>query len=408
MIVFLLAFFAILSHASEINLLPKAYFDSVKGEMVYGKVIQIKDDKIIGITDPKNVKNIVAIKDTYFLPGLIDCHSHVLFTQKKGETEFETALFREANLGSKERIERGKDFLRDYLKGGFTTLCDLGNSGRFLDVQLRDQIKNNSRYPLLYVSGPGIATSKGQFPENANNEVVQREYTIVDKKSDPDKLLQSYLNQKVDILKIYMDNSPGIGGMDEDLLKEILKNPKIKNFKKVTFHASSKSSFEMAQRIGAINLEHANQMAIEMDKNSKIRYITPTDQDMETLKEFSYYRKPFYEYQSQRLKEIYKKNIKLVFGPDFYFHHLGAFNRASYVKRTLKTYVEAGIPNKDILRALTINPASSLHEEEKIGVVKVGAFANLVGFKRNPLEDVNVLLEDPMVINRGEWLRESN
>jgi imidazolonepropionase-like amidohydrolase len=274
-------------------------------------------------------------------------------------------------------------------------------------VQLRNQIKGDKRYPFFYVSGPGIATFKGQFPENANPEVVHKEYTIVDSKSDPDKLLQSYLNQKVDILKIYMDNSPGKGGMDEALLKKILTNPKIKKFKKVTFHASEIASFEMGQRLGVVNLEHANQIILEMDKNSKIHYITPTDQDVETLKEFSYYKKPFYELQSQRLKLLYKKNIKLVFGPDFYFHNASPFNRASYVKRTLKTYMEAEIPNKDILRALTINPASSLHEEGNIGVIKTGAWANLIGFKKNPLEDVGILLEEPVVMNRGQWLKKS-
>lgn len=391
------------SQASELNLFPKAYFDVEKGVMVYGKVIQVKGERITGILERSQVKEVTELKDIYLLPGFIDCHSHVLFTQLKGETEFEDALVREARLSPSTRIERAKGFLRDYLKAGFTSLCDLGNSGRFLDVQLKKQTENDKTYPHLYVSGPGIATNKGQFPASAKMGEVGNEYTIVNSKTDVDKLLQAYLNQKVDILKIYLDNTPGEGGMDEILLKKILTHSKINRFKKITYHASELKSFELVEKFPIQSLEHVNQIAL-ISKNS-LRYVTPTDQDMETLKEFSYYRQPFYLAQKQRLKELYQRKFNLVFGPDFYFHNPPVFNRADYVKRTLKTYVEAEIPRVDILRALTLNPARSLGEEKEIGVIKKGAYANLIGFKKNPLETFDVIFEGPVVINKGSLLK---
>ncbi len=404
MIVLLLSFFFSYSQASEVNLFPKAYFDSEKGVMVYGKVIQIKDDKITGVFNRNQVKTVTELKDLYLLPGFIDCHSHVLLAQLKGETEFEDTLSREARMAPAERISRAKGFLKDYLKAGFTSLCDLGNSGRFLDAQLKKQTENDHSFPHLYVSGPGIATHKGQFPENAKMGEVNNEYSIIDGKTDIDKLLQGYLNQKVDILKIYLDNNPGIGSMDEVVLKKILDNPKSKKFRKITYHASELKSFELAERTPIESLEHANQITVT-SKISSLRYVTPTDQDSETLKEFSYYREPFYKAQSQRLKQLYQRKFVLVFGPDFYFHNPGAFNRAQYVKRTLKTYVEANIPRAEILKALTLNPARSLGEESKVGVIKKGAYANLIGFKRNPLETFDVVFEEPVVINRGSFLK---
>nr|BDT30099.1 amidohydrolase family protein [Bacteriovorax sp. HI3] len=404
MIAVFLSFLLSYAHASELNLFPKAYFDSEKGEMVYGKVIQIKDDKIIGILKRDQVKDVTELKDMYLLPGFIDCHTHLLLAQLKGETEFEDTLTREARLGPEKRIERAKGFLKDYLKAGFTSLCDLGNSGRFLDVQLRKQTESDKNFPHLYVSGPGIATNKGQFPAKAQMSDFNNEYSIVNAKTDVDKLLQGYLDQKVDILKIYLDNNPGAGSMDEALLKKILSNSKSKKFKKITYHASELKSFELAEKLGIQSLEHANQITLTKKKSS-LRYITPTDQDSETLKEFSYYREPFYRAQSQRLKELYQRKFVLVFGPDFYFHNPPVFNRALYVKRTLKTYLEANIPKVEILRALTLNPAKSLREENKVGVIKKGAYANLIGFKRNPLETFDVVFEEPMVINRGSFLK---
>ncbi|AUN99912.1 hypothetical protein C0V70_17730 [Bacteriovorax stolpii] len=404
MIIVLLTFLFSYSQANEINLFPKAYFDTEKGVMIYGKVIQVKDDKITGIFNRNQVKTVTELKNLYLLPGFIDCHSHVLLAQLKGETEFEDTLSREARLAPADRINRAKGFLKDYLKAGFTSLCDLGNSGKFLDVQLRKQTESDKSFPHLYVSGPGIATNKGQFPENAKMGEVNNEYSIVDAKADVDKLLQGYLNQNVDILKIYLDNNPGAGSMDETLLKKILSNSKSKNFKKITYHASELKSFELAEKVGIQSIEHANQITLT-DKVSSLRYITPTDQDSETLKEFSYYREPFYRAQSQRLKELYKRKFVLVFGPDFYFHNPPVFNRAQYVKRTLKTYLEANIPKIEILRALTLNPAKSLREENKVGVIKKGAYANLIGFKKNPMETFDVIFEEPMVINRGSFLK---
>lgn len=403
MISFLYLFLSYAS-ASELNLFPKAYFDVDKGTMVYGKVIQIKGERISAILDRTQVKEVRELKDTFLLPGFIDCHSHILFSQLKGESRFEDALVREARLSPSERIKRAKEFLKEYLQAGFTSLCDLGNSGKFLDVQLKKQIRSNKTYPILYVSGPGIASNKGQFAADATMGEVNNEYTIVDTRTDVDKLLQMYLNQDVDILKIYLDNSPSEGGVSEELLKKILSNPKSKKFKKITYHASELKSFDVASKLPIVSLEHANQIMLTNNVSS-LKYVTLTDQDSETLKEFNYYRSPFYRAQSQRMKELYQKKFVLVFGPDFYFHHSPSFNRAHYVKRTIKTYLEAGIPNADILRALTLNPARSLREEKNIGVIKEKAYANLIGFKANPLDTFNVIFEEPIVINKGSFLK---
>jgi imidazolonepropionase-like amidohydrolase len=52
-----------------------------------------------------------------------------------------------------------------------------------------------------------------------------------------------------------------------------------------------------------------------------------------------------------------------------------------------------------------MNPANSLKEGEKIGHIKINSYANFVGFKKNPLENIRVLLEKPLVINRGVILK---
>lgn len=393
--------------AKESLIRPKAYLDVLSGKMIYHKIIRVKNQKIVSIEDDnKNLKGVIDLLDIYLIPGLMDCHTHILFSQTLADKGFEGALLREGRLTDNARLVRAKIFLKQYLAEGFTGLCDLGNSGSFLDFRLRQETAPGTEFPLLYISGPGIAAFKGQFAPNDPTALVTKEYSIVDSQTNIEKLLNIYVNKNVDILKLYLDNSPGINGLNDDILNKILASPQIKKFKKITFHAIEKSSLDKAIRFKLQSLEHATQMSLVSDYDGFLKFVTPTDQDSETLIEFDYFNKYFYESQKARLKALSLKKAALIFGPDFYFHkEENDFNRAKYVKRTLKAYIEAGVPHLKIIRALTLNPAKSLQQEGLVGVILPGRFANMVGFKKNPLEKIEVLMETPLVINRGVFLK---
>ena len=199
---------------------PKAYLDVISGKMIYGKLLKIKDQRIVSIEEPSHsrARKIVDLKDIYLIPGLIDSHSHVLFTQTLEDKNFEGALLREAKLSDSVRIKRAKLFMQQYLTAGFTSLCDLGNSGNFLDVKLKKYAQTHLEFPMLYVSGKGIAFNKAQFQNDDSISLVQKEYTLVDNNTEINKLLHIYLEKKIDILKLYLDNSPGPGFMSENFL----------------------------------------------------------------------------------------------------------------------------------------------------------------------------------------------
>lgn len=396
------------AYSSEYYLQPKAYLDIVSGKMISNKIIHIKDDKIISIEELKaqDPAKIIKLKEIYLLPGLIDCHTHVLFTQTKEDKTFDQALKRESKLDSEFRIKRALIILNQYLNAGFTSLCDLGNSGKYLDSQLKELSKFDYKYPTLYISGPGLAGGKGQFNENTSNELASTEYKIINNSKDIDIHLSELIKNNVDILKIYLDNSPGLGHLDKSLLVEVMKNTKLKKFKKITFHATTLDSLKTAFENKIINLEHVNQVGIDSKLLSNLKFVTPTDIDIETLKEFNYYHKHFFDYQIKRLGRLANSKAKLVFGPDLYFNRSNAlFDRGQIAKRALNNYQLAGISNIEILRALTLNPALSLGEENVIGSIKVNSMANFVGFKKNPLVDINILQDKPMVINRGKIIK---
>ena len=57
----------------------------------------------------------------------------------------------------------------------------------------------------------------------------------------------------------------------------------------------------------------------------------------------------------------------------------------------LKTWKDAGIPNADIIRAMTTNGYKVSVTEQTRGPIKAGFFADLIAVPGNPLDDVDAL-----------------
>ena len=78
----------------------------------------------------------------------------------------------------------------------------------------------------------------------------------------------------------------------------------------------------------------------------------------------------------------------------------------------LKSWKAAGIPNKEILKIMTINGYKVTDIYDKRGPIKVGLPADLIAVRGNPLEnidalkDVNFVMKDGMVFKRGGVITE--
>jgi imidazolonepropionase-like amidohydrolase len=391
-------------NAEEYLIKNLGYIDVKSSKIISKKFIYIKNNIISKISSDFNPKDkiVIDLSNSYLLPGLIDSHSHILFTQTLSDKSFGIAALRESKLNPEFRIQRAKKFLNQYLLEGFTTLFDLGNSGYFLDNQLRNEINKNENYPLLYISGPGLATEHGQFASNAPLTNVQNEYTIINKKSDIDFILNNYINHKVDILKIYLDNAPGEGAIDKQTLSNILNNKHIKYFKKITFHSIREDGSEMIDLFKIKNVEHITFYNLSK-KLTSIQFATPTDLSQDTLIKFNEYSPVRYIAQKNRTHLLRKSSINILFGPDFYFDsNEENFNRAKFAKKSTKTLTEAGFSPGEILKAMTINPALSISQDNKIGQIKVGAFANIIATNENPLKSINALDNLNFIMNMGK------
>ena len=71
----------------------------------------------------------------------------------------------------------------------------------------------------------------------------------------------------------------------------------------------------------------------------------------------------------------------------------------------LERLVDAGLTEREALRAATVQPATFFREQEKRGEIRVGMEADLLLLKRNPLQDIRNTRSIEAVISNGRRVR---
>jgi imidazolonepropionase-like amidohydrolase len=121
-----------------IYLLAGFMFDSEHKQLIKNQLIEIRKGKITSIinkTDALKYKDIIDLSAYTVIPGLIDAHTHLLHSEEIGENN---AILNEIMFESDgQRILKGAKFAKSWLMNGFTTVRDLGNSDRYLDIELK-------------------------------------------------------------------------------------------------------------------------------------------------------------------------------------------------------------------------------------------------------------------------------
>lgn len=177
------------------------FYDSEQNLLLKNKAIHVKGNEIVSIgevnTIPRNTK-IIDLLEYTVLPGLIDAHTHVLFSQDADKDFSEHSIQSLTMESDALRVLRGSKRAKSYLDVGITSVKDLGNSGLFLDVALRDAINEGTiEGPRIFASGPIITSTGGQIygvaPKHQN--FIDLEYRIVNSVEDGKIAVREHVNQ---------------------------------------------------------------------------------------------------------------------------------------------------------------------------------------------------------------------
>ena len=102
--------------------------------------------------------------------------------------------------------------------------------------------------------------------------------------------------------------------------------------------------------------------------------------------------------QKSNLKMIIDSGVNIALGTDA--GNPGTLH-ASSMMGEIQVWQEAGISNKQILKAATFGNALALNLDEEIGVLLTGKHANFVVLNQNPYKDITILSNPLMTVKRG-------
>ena len=392
-------------------------FDSERGTFLPRRDILVRRGVIDTVAEhlaaPAGAK-VVDLSRYSVLPGLIDSHTHLLYLESPAGDPTLHGIGAVIVEGTPLRALHGAARARTFLAAGITTVRDLGNSGRFGDMALRDAIRDGSvDGPRMIAAGPGLSPEGGQFPglQSAYRVIAEEEYRIVRGPEDAASGVRENVNYGADVIKIYSNNTPNHGALSVDEMRAIVDEAHRLHVK-VTAHATSDEAVWRAATAGVDGIEHAYQVAdstLALMKQKRI-FMVPTDLDSATILRYAsrsegkFSATPaqvptFLGGQRDRLRRAMKIGVTIAAGSDNYID-LG-MPQGDAAKHNLIAYVEAGMPPLGALEAATRDASRLLGLEGKIGVIKAKAFADIIAVEGDPGTDIHALERVRFVMKQG-------
>ena len=140
---------------------PHLLLDVVTGDLLPDRAVVIDGHRIAGVVAagdaPAEGPAFVDLPEQTVLPGMIDCHTHLIGDPDSGQGYTELLM----RTGAQEVLS-GVRNARDTLLAGFTTVRDVGTFRAFTDVALRDAIDAGwVTGPRMRVAGAYVTCSGG-------------------------------------------------------------------------------------------------------------------------------------------------------------------------------------------------------------------------------------------------------
>lgn len=410
--VFLILCLAAKTAFGQILLRPDRIFD---GENIHtGWVVEV-DGNTISYAGPADQLEIrpgvreIALPGFTLMPGLIEGHSHLLL-HPYNETSWNDQVLVES---AAERAIRGSIHATRSLLAGITTMRDLGSEGAgYADVSLKKTIDEGViQGPRLLVAGPAIVATGAYGPKGFHEGVsVPLGAEPVSGKEEAIRTVRRQLGNGADFIKVYADYRWTAGAPSRPtFLPEELKamvDAATSAGSYVVAHASTPEGMRRAIMAGVETIEHGDGGTREIFDLMKQKNVAlcPTLAAGHAIERYGGWE-PGEDEDTERIRskkdsfrEAIASGVTIAFGGD-----VGVYPHGENY-RELELMVDYGMTAIRALRSATSVNARVFHLE-KLGAVKKGFIADLIGVKGDPTKDISLVKEVSFVVKDGKMLR---
>jgi imidazolonepropionase-like amidohydrolase len=382
----------------------------VDGSVTSNAVIIVRGEIIAqvgaNIPVPAGAK-IIDLSAYTVLPGLIDCHTHVLL-QPEDERGAPPVITKSLAFRTVQGVAAAK---RD-LEAGFTTMRDLDSEGAgFADVAVRDGINRGIiPGPRLFVSTYALTITGGHMNNAGLNPdiPVPEPATLTDSRDAMIAEVRREVKYGADWIKLYATGTlrhvdpvtlEPLSQVSLDDVKAVVAEA-ARWHRDVAAHAYGGDGAKNAIRGGVRSIEHGMLMDDEALKLlvEHGTYWCPTLSVYlpESAEDDTEMRRRIVAHHKEVFQKAMRMGVKICFGTD-----VGAFEHGTAAREFIKM-VEYGMKPLDAIRSATVRAAELLRMEKQLGSLEGGKLADLIAVDGNPLDDIKALTRVTFVMKDGK------
>jgi imidazolonepropionase-like amidohydrolase len=392
--------------------------DVRSGKILADQVIVIRGGRIdrIAPTSAEPIPTgarVVDLSQATVLPGLIDCHTHIMLADTDN-SHYEEYLLKDSY--QYRTILATLNVKRD-LEAGFTAMRDVETEGAmYSDVDVRNAINQGLiPGPRLKVSTRGISSTGGYELEGYAPQVtVPTGVQMVDGPYEARKAVREQFNYGADLIKIYgtdryrfLPNGQevSVANFSFEEVQAIVDEARLKGIK-VACHAYDGPGLHYCIDAGVASIEHGIQLDDEAIRKmvAKGTYLVPTLQVYCCALEkgdlaMSGGKTSRLAIHKTSFEKALAAGVKIAFGSD-----AGSFLHGTQAIE-FEWMTRYGMSPLQAIRSATVNAADLLGWADDIGTIEAGKYADMIAVDGNVLNDIKQLEHVKFVMKGGEVIR---
>ena len=389
--------------------------DVVAGEELRDQLVTVRDDRIESVAAFDGGAVDLDLSDHTVLPGMIDCHAHLI-----GEIESGHGYAGLITRSAAQEALSGVRNARETLMAGFTSVRDVGTFRAFVDVALKEAIEAGDVLgPRMMCAGAYVTSSGGGgditgLPPDVDAAVPRDlRFGVANSADEIRRVVRNLLHGGADFIKVIATGAvltegtmPSAPEFSEAEIRVAVEEAALYGAH-VAAHAHGAEGIKRAVRAGVRSIEHGSLMddeAIELMVEHGTYLVADIwmgdwtiehgERDgwspdvMRKLRETT-------DVQREGFEKSLASGVRLAFGTDSgtYPHGMNA--------RQLAYMVKHGMTPMEAIRSATVVAAELMGWRDRVGALEPGLFADLIAVEGDALSDVDRLTDVALVMKGG-------